>query len=199
MERIILARHGETDGNVQRIVNGDPSVGVQLTPAGRDQARELGRRLAATAIDLCVVTEFGRTVETADLALAGRAIPRIVEPRLNDPRLGALEGASLDEVRRWFTANGATVAPQGGESRVEAIRRYRDGFSALLERPEATILVVAHALPVTVALLAAEGRDLPMTLAGLPPGHAEAVTIRAPGLRRAVAGLDRWIRERSAA
>src|SRR5213080_3256931 len=115
MERIILARHGETDGNVRSIVNGDPSIGYRLTPAGREQARELGRRLAELAIDLCVVTEFGRTVETADLALAGRTIPRIVEPRLNDPRLGALEGASLDEVRRWFTAKGATVAPQGGE------------------------------------------------------------------------------------
>ena len=72
MERIILARHGETDGNVRSIVNGDPSIGYRLTPAGREQARELGRRLAELAIDLCVVTEFGRTVETADLALAGR-------------------------------------------------------------------------------------------------------------------------------
>jgi broad specificity phosphatase PhoE len=199
MERMILARHGETEGNVRGIVNGDPSIASVLTSRGRDQARELGRRLADARIDLCVVTEFGRTAETADAALAGRTVPRLVEPLLNDPRLGELEGATLADVRRWFLANGSTAAPPRGESRVQVMRRYRDGFASLLERAEATILVVAHALPVTVALLAAEGRDIPMTLAGFPPGHAEPRTIDAPGLRTAVAGLDRWVREQSAA
>jgi probable phosphoglycerate mutase len=199
MQRMILVRHGETEGNVRSIVNGDPSIGYGLTPRGRAQAGELGRLLADTQIDLCVVTEFGRTAETADVALAGRTIPRMVEPLLNDPRLGELEGATLADVRRWFLAHGSTASPLGGESRVQAIGRYRDGFAGLLERPQATILVIAHALPVTVALLAAEGRDLPMTLAGFPPGHAEPRTIEAPGLRTAVAGLDRWMREQSAA
>jgi broad specificity phosphatase PhoE len=40
----VLARHGESTLNVERVVNGDPSRDVRLTAKWRDEARLLGRQ-----------------------------------------------------------------------------------------------------------------------------------------------------------
>ena len=66
-----MARHAESVFNVRGVLNGDPAVPGGLTDNGREQARWLGERLKNERIDLCVTTEFERTRETADIALAG--------------------------------------------------------------------------------------------------------------------------------
>ena len=91
MERVILTRHAESVFNVRGVLNGDPSIPGGLTEEGRAQARRLGERLRDEQIDLCVTTEFERTQETADIALAGRNVPRAIVPDLNDPPAGDLE------------------------------------------------------------------------------------------------------------
>ena len=96
MRRLLLARHGDSEYSAKQLVNGDPGVSCPLTEAGREQARALGRILALEQIDLCAVTEFERVRETAEMALAGRDVPFVVVPELNDPRYGEFEGGSLD-------------------------------------------------------------------------------------------------------
>src|SRR5437899_1609684 len=167
-DAVILARHGESEASARGIVNGDPSRPVGLSERGREEARRLGERIAVEAVDLCVVTEFPRTVETADVALGGRSVPRLVVAELNDPKLGDIEGRSIEELREWFRRNGAVARiPGGGENRVEVVRRYGRGLRRILDRPECTILVVAHGLPVTYAARAARGEELPLTLEGV--------------------------------
>ena len=100
MKQLLLARHGESEYSAKQLVNGDPGVSCPLTETGRDQARALGGILAEEQIDLCAVTEFERVRETAELALAGRDVPFIVVPELNDPRYGEFEGGSLDCLSR---------------------------------------------------------------------------------------------------
>jgi broad specificity phosphatase PhoE len=160
MERVILARHGETVWNVERRVNGDPSQDVHLSASGREESRRLGEELEGEALDLCVTTPFRRTQETADLALAGRpdAIPRLVVPELGDPRYGDCEGLGLDDYRAWARAQASSVAPPGGgESRRQVAARYAVGFRRLLDRPETAILAVCHSLPIAYALGARDG------------------------------------------
>ena len=99
MERAIFVRHGESEYSARALVNGDPSVVVGLTEVGKQQARLLYDRLESEPIDLCAVTEFGRTRETADLALGDRPVPRIVLRDLNDPFYGSFEGKPLAEYR----------------------------------------------------------------------------------------------------
>jgi probable phosphoglycerate mutase len=196
MVEAILVRHAVSEANTRGVVNGDPSVRFPLTEEGRRQAVELGRELERASIDLCVVTEFLRTGETADLALAGRDIPRVTIPELNDPLFGSLEGRSLSETRDWFVSNGPVARPDGGENRVETIARYCRGFTLVAERPEATVLVVAHALPVTAIRLALEGSaELPLTLEGHPPGHAEPYRLARSELLRGVEVMSTWVRE----
>lgn len=193
MLEALLARHAESEANTRGIVNGDPSVAYRLSPEGRAQAQALGRHLAGRGIDLCVMTEFARTRETADIALAGRDVPRLIVPELNDPGFGFLEGRTLAETREWFTAHSPAVRPDGGERRVDTIERYCRGFRLVMARPEATVLVVAHALPVAVMRLAAERGEVPLTLAGIPPDHAYAHPVSEAQMERGLAVMDRWV------
>ena len=105
MEAVILARHGESVFSERLLVNGKAAVAGPLTPRGVEEAEELGRALAEDEIDLCVTTEFERTRQTADVALAGRDVPRLVVPELNDPLYGDYEGGALEDYRSW--ADGA--------------------------------------------------------------------------------------------
>jgi probable phosphoglycerate mutase len=155
----VLARHGESTLNHDRRVNGDPSVVVPLTERGRDEARLLGAQLTHLPLDLCVHTRFGRTRETVEIALAGRDVATVVEPRLDDVKIGELEGAAIEDYRAVKRRLGRREPFPGGESLDAAARRFAAAFGALLERPERAVLVVCHEIPVRYALNAAAGSD----------------------------------------
>src|SRR5436309_8924700 len=99
MRRAILARHGESEYSCTSRLNGDISVPVSLTERGIREALALGEALRQEGLELCVTSEFQRARETADLALAGRDVPRLVDGRLNDPLLGRYEGVYIEEYR----------------------------------------------------------------------------------------------------
>ena len=190
MRRLLAARHGESELSAKALVNGDPGVACPLTEIGRTQAQALGTALADERIDLCVVTEFERVRETAEIALAGRDIPFLVVPELNDPRYGAFEGGSIVAYREWVWARGPLDAPAGGEHRGDLAGRYGRGLRILADRPEDTILLVAHSLPLAYLRDAA---------AGTPPRsrmdmieYAQMVRLDLGELERAVAVLEAW-------
>jgi probable phosphoglycerate mutase len=192
MERVILVRHGESEFSARSACNGDPLVeGGGLTERGREQARALGLLLSDDPVDLCATTQFGRTRETADVALAGRAVPRIVVPDLNDIRFGRFEGRPLEEYRLW--ARGAPpdeLCPGEGESRAQAAGRFAAGYRTLLGRPEKTILVVAHALPIRYVLSALLEQD-PSAIVE-PVEECEPNRLSAEQLERATARIESW-------
>lgn len=164
---VFLARHAESTLNLERRVNGDPSVAVPLTDKGRDEARLLGAQLANVELDLCVHTRFPRTKETAELAVAGRGVPVQVEPRLDDINIGDLDGSPIEQYREVKREVGRKRPFPGGESLDDAARRYAAAYGDLLERDVRRVLVVCHEIPVRYALNAAAGSD---ALDG-PPFH----------------------------
>src|ERR1700749_3193846 len=103
MRLLLLARHGQSLFNVDRVVNGDPELDRGLSPDGIEEARRLAAQIAAHTIDLCVTSEFPRAQETARIALTGRPEPITtrIDRDLNDIRIGALEGKTLDDYRAW--------------------------------------------------------------------------------------------------
>jgi broad specificity phosphatase PhoE len=155
----VIARHAESTLNIERRINGDPAVEVPLTEDGREEARQLGIQVANVPFDLCVHTRFPRTRDTAAIAVAGRDLPTIVEPLLDDIDIGDLEGRSIDDYRAWKRAHRRSDRFPGGESLDDAARRYAQGFQRLLERREARVLVVCHEIPLRYALNAAGGSD----------------------------------------
>ena len=161
MRIFVLSRHGQSTLNVENKVNGDPTVPVPLTADGRVAATRLGEQIAHLPLDLGVHTRFARTQETLEIALAGRDVPVIEEPLLDDIGVGDLEGCSLDDYRAWKHAHTRSDAFPGGESLDDAARRYAHAFRGLLARQEQRVLVVCHEIPVRYALNAAAGsRDL---------------------------------------
>ena len=188
----VFARHAQSVLNIERRVNGDPTLDVPLTPEGEAAARALGHQLANLPLDLCVHTRFPRTRRTAELALEGREVPFVEEPLLDDVYVGELEGRSLDDYRAWKEAHTRADRFPGGESLDEAAGRYTQAFRRLLERPERAVLAVCHEIPIRYALNAAAGSgDLDGPEHALP--NATPFLFDARALERAAAGIDRLV------
>jgi probable phosphoglycerate mutase len=153
----VLARHGQSLFNIDRVINGNPARDRGLSPQGREEAERLRFQLAGEAIEVCLVSEFPRAQQTARLALAGRDVPFVVDPDLDDIRIGELEGKTIPDYEEWKAAHTRDDAFPGGESLNDAARRYAGAFERVLGRPEQTILVVCHEIPVRYAVNAAAG------------------------------------------
>ena len=193
MDRTLLARHAESEFSLRGLTNGDPTVACGLTERGREQARRLADVLAEVPIDLCAVSEFERARATADIALAGRDVERIVVPELNDIRFGEFEGRLLADYRAWARAHGPEdEVPGGGETRAGTVGRYVAGFRKLLARPERTVLVVTHGLPIRYALNASTAQPPVPAVEQVP--YAEPFELTATELTKAVELLDEWAR-----
>ena len=195
--RVLLARHGESDYSARGLINGDASVECGLTRQGMDEARALGRDLSDTELDLSITSGFRRTQETAEVALAGRGVPIEVMEAFNDPPAGDLEGSTVAEHGAWMDANDwATRPPGDGESQLESVARYLRAYEAVVERPDGTILVIAHAFPISVGLtLVRERSPYLRRRYSIPVEHAVAHPVSVPELRDALgilrAELDR--------
>jgi broad specificity phosphatase PhoE len=159
VELYVLARHGESTLNFENRINGDPAVPVALTEKGREEARLLGQQVAHVHVDICLCTRFSRTRETAELALEGRDVPIEVEPLLDDIDVGELEGVALEDYRAWKRAHTRADPFPAGESLDAAALRYAQAYRKLLARPERSVLVVTHEIPVRYAINAADGSD----------------------------------------
>jgi broad specificity phosphatase PhoE len=190
VELYVISRHAESALNFENRINGDPSVPVALTDKGRDEAKLLGQQLKHIPIETCIHTRFTRTYDTAAIALEGRSVPFEVEPLLDDVDVGELEGQTLEDYRAWKRVHTRSDPFPGGESLDDAARRYALAFRRLLERPEASILVVAHEIPLRYAINAADGSD---SLDG--PAHqlanATAYLFDRDALGKASEGIDR--------
>ena len=190
MRLFVLVRHGQSELNVKRRVNGDPSVAVGLTTQGESEAWVLGVQLAGMELELCVHTRFGRTRATAKIALEGREVPFEVEPLLDDINVGELEGRTIDDYRAWKMGHTRADCFPGGESLDGSAKRYAAAYERLLARPERRILVVCHEIPVRYALNAAAGSD-ELDGPAHEIGNCIAHLFDEEGMRRAVDGIRR--------
>jgi isoleucyl-tRNA synthetase len=91
----ILIRHGESEYNVKKILNGDPAVHNPLTEVGRQQVRDAAK-LLPESVDYIYHSPLQRTRETAQILadeLGGRELQ--VDERLAESGMGELEGKPL--------------------------------------------------------------------------------------------------------
>ena len=161
MRLFLVARHGQSLFNVDKVVNGDPALDRGLSEQGIEEAERLAGELAAIPLDLVAVSPFPRALQTANIALAGREVPHLVDEELGDVRIGELEGKSLDDYRATPAHSNRKERFPGGESLDEAALRYAGVCERLLARDEAVTLVVCHEIPVRyLANAAAESAEL---------------------------------------
>jgi phosphoserine phosphatase len=192
MRYFVFARHAETVLNLERRVNGDPTLDVPLTERGEEEARALGRQLADLPLDVCIHTRFPRTRLTAELAVANRNVPFALEPLLDDIDIGELDGETIERYRAWKHGHPRDVPFPGGESLDDAARRFAAGFRARLGGEYEHVLVVTHEIPIRYALNGLAGSD---QLDG--PAHEIANTVPylfdEQMLEDAAAGIERLV------
>jgi broad specificity phosphatase PhoE len=145
--RIYLARHGKTDWNVARRLQG--GTDVPLNDSGRRQAVELADRLAGVRLDRIYTSALQRSRQTAD-ALQGRA-PVEPLPGLNEQSLGAFEGLYVDgrDPQREAEYRRRSLDPEdrldGGESLKQHLSRVQAAVQAIRSRhPAGDVLIVGH-------------------------------------------------------
>ncbi len=183
-------RHGfarsNRDGLASSSVPGDG-----LTQEGIEQARALGRELASEEIGVALTSRLARTQQTLALVLDGREVPVVVEPELDEIHFGSFDGGPLDAYRAWAAAHPPDQpAPGGGESRAQAAARFARGLRLVLERPEARVLVVGHALAIRYQIDAVAGHVPAARMA--PIDHAFPYRLDRVEAERAAAFLEEW-------
>jgi len=101
MIEVVYETHSTSEDNERGIATG--WLGGALSSTGREQARQLGERRCDDGIDVVVVSDLNRAVETAGIAFAGSEIPVVLDWRLRECDYGALNGmprAQLESERR---------------------------------------------------------------------------------------------------
>jgi len=175
--------------NAAHVLSSDPSRPVGLSSRGRRQALRLGEQIRNLEIDLAVHTRLPRTRETVELALRGRDVPFVIEPCLDEVRLGALDGAPIRAYWAWKENHARSEPFPSGESLDDAARRYAEALRRLVERPGAVALVVSHQIAIRYLLEAASGIRA-LDKSGLRIPNAVPYLFDESALRNAIECLD---------
>ena len=146
MRRLLIVRHGETEENIARTIQGHTDG--TLTTEGKLQAEILAERLTHEKVDLLYSSDLGRARHTAECISAKLGIRIIFDVRLREKTFGALDGRPYSEYRSILEEFGGpelNFAAPDGESFVDLFRRTSDFIDDILATEQFnTCLVVAH-------------------------------------------------------
>jgi glucosyl-3-phosphoglycerate phosphatase len=127
LRQLVLWRHGETDFNAARRIQGQ--LDSKLTANGLGQARRAARWLAELNPAVLMTSDLPRAGDTAAVLAAETGIPLRVDKRLRETNCGMWQGLTDGEVEALYPGCLQTWrgdpqwAPPGGESRVEVATR----------------------------------------------------------------------------
>jgi probable phosphoglycerate mutase len=148
MGRLILIRHGESEGNRERTFTRTPDV--PLTDVGREQVRAAAGRIATRYRPVRIVTSpFTRARETAAILAEQLSLPVAVEPDLRERSYGELAGRPYAAVRDCTDYDPASYwlwcPPGGGETLVEVAARAGAALDRIAGASAAAdVVVVSH-------------------------------------------------------
>ncbi|WP_314407787.1 histidine phosphatase family protein [uncultured Gemella sp.] len=143
--RIILARHGETDYNKNKMVQGHTDI--PLNEEGIRQGIAAGKKIEGYKIDIAYSSNLVRAYDTARYMLDNsnsednKKLPVIKDKRLIEKSYGGYEGVSFAE----YGAEMKAGETRGMELDTEAADRLEAFFiEKYKEHPEKTMLAVCH-------------------------------------------------------
>lgn len=142
--RVYLARHGQTDGNLNRRAQG--WTDTPLNETGRTHAALLAERLNGVRLDGIYSSTLSRSRETADTVAKGRSVTVRSLPGLREVGLGRFEDLALDDPLLKQRPRGEERGPDEGESPGQVAARV-NGAIAEIRKTHATgtVLIVGHA------------------------------------------------------
>ena len=144
MHNIYFARHGETVWNVENKICG--MTDSPLTEKGRQQARELGRKVreSGVRIDEILYSPLSRSADTAKAVAEATGLPARCEPRLREQCFGRYEGTPRDGAEFRISKTHFADRYGDGESMMQLAQRIYNLLDELRQDEDKTYLLVAH-------------------------------------------------------
>lgn len=150
MKHLYVVRHGETEWNVARRMQG--RLDSPLTDLGREQATVNGQVIKAQGgVDHILVSPSGRTIETAYLINSHTQCEITEFEELMERDCGEWSGLTTDEVEARDAAawqarldNPYHFKPPGGESMKDMLDRVKDVLEELYSAEVDDLLMVTH-------------------------------------------------------
>ncbi len=154
IKKIFLVRHGQTDSNLNRIVQGQHDT--PLNDTGRKQARKAAEKLKNSGAELVVSSDLKRARETAEIIASMLGIPLKTDKRLREMNLGIWEGKTFEEVARDESAKIWSEKPsqwkiRGSETLFEVQKRMIEAINELSDVKKA--IIVSHGIAIATLLL----------------------------------------------
>lgn len=149
--RLIMVRHGESEGNRDRRFT--LSSDVPLTEVGRRQAYQAAERIQRRFKPQIVISSpFARARQTSEIIAGQLKLEIEIVHDLHERDLGCLKGHSYDALRdvvrqdpSYDPQNGWAWRPEGGESYEDVRTRVVVAIQGVCQRyPREEIIVVSH-------------------------------------------------------
>ena len=158
-KKIYIIRHGQTDFNLQSIVQGS-GVDSSLNERGQAQARAFFDHYKTVAFDKVYTSSLKRTRETVQ-GFLDLGIPSEALSGLNEISWGTKEGFKItpDEdqyyhyiLKQWQLGN-TSLRIEGGESPDDVVKRMQPAIDHIMARTdEETVLVCMHGRAIRIIL-----------------------------------------------
>ena len=161
--RIILVRHGQSEGNLVRSFLGHTDL--PLTELGHKQAEKTAEYLDGTDIDIIYASDLKRAWQTAEHIAERQGLSIIANPKLREIYAGKWENELFDELGKkysedyelWRNDIGNSRCTEG-ESFKELYERIIAEISRIADTSDGlTVCIATHATPIRCVRLKAHG------------------------------------------
>ena len=147
---IILIRHGETEWNSQKRMQGNSNS--DLSSAGQAQIQALGQWMKNVPFDHIYSSDSLRAKQTAEAITQFSGHELKIDLRLREKNLGVFEGLTSEEARerhpevfRLFKTAGSKYVIDEGESTQQLQDRALEIVNEIrIKHPEERVLLVTH-------------------------------------------------------
>ncbi len=143
--KLILVRHGETEGNVKRVMSDNKT---KLTEKGREQAKKLALRLKNEKIDVIFSSDLDRAVETTNEVLKFHKIPVFYSSEIRERNHGRFECKPYEVFKKaQDESSKSKIDFDGGDSESYSMLavRAKSFLEKLMQEYEGkTVLISSH-------------------------------------------------------
>lgn len=145
--KLIIVRHGATDHNISRIIQGH--LDIPLNKQGLLQAQELGGTLSDEKIDQIISSDLARARSTTASIFSNNLCTSVeYMPALRERHYGEFQGRPLSyllQTKHKYQGNWDEYQPHRGESQCQFHERVRHVWQLIAERSLAgTLLFSVH-------------------------------------------------------
>ena len=163
---IILIRHGETEWNSQKRMQGHSNS--DLSEVGMGQIQALGELMKNVSFDHIYSSDSLRTRETAEAITQYSGHTLQFDQRIREKNLGVFEGLTSTEAKerhpeiyRLFKTAGANYVIDEGESTQQLLERALEFIEEIrLRHPQERVVMVTHGGVVRVLMKHALGLSI---------------------------------------